>query len=95
MDDVNAVVPGSRQEDYEGKVIVIRRDALIAPWSDGDRRLYCTGGFGSKPYLSGQAVFGVLFADPKDNGRWQRPQIEGVAADQTIPETVKAELAKS
>lgn len=82
--DINEVVPNSRERDYTGVVVVLKRESLNEPFASGDRRFHVSGGFGAKPGALGTKVFGRYIADgAKDYVR--RASIAGVAKVQEYP----------
>lgn len=91
MADINAVT-GEKLSglDLKGKVLVVRKNALAAEWRDKDRRFHATDGFGCSPIKMGRAVFGDFLLDG-EHCRMNRSDFEGVAADQTLPDNLKAD----
>lgn len=93
MDTLNAVVPNSFHENYEGKTVVIHKSAFTGLYQSGDRRFHATGGFGCNPASLGHAVFGYYMTDG-ESAREERYNVVGVAVNQgTSEEIAKFEAA--
>ena len=72
-------VPKGLADDLEGKLIVIKPEALSPEYRRADYQLrICTGGFGAMPKASGRAVFCTDLFNGKD-GRFEREDVLGVA----------------
>lgn len=67
--------------DLEGKVVVLRAEA----YKGGVKaRLFrCTGGFGCKPYTTGNAIFGTFLASGQDE-RVEGFEVERLATDAEV-----------
>lgn len=79
--DINAIERPARGENFEGKVLIIRKSALDVAFQEGDRRFKARSGFGCNPEAMGRAVFGT-FADG-EAARMDRHDFEGIAKDQS------------
>jgi hypothetical protein len=79
VNPLNAVVPGSDKENYNDKVVVIKRGFFGPAFADKDRRFVVSGGFGCHLEARGTAVFGKFVLDG-ERTRVERYDIEGLAA---------------
>ena len=78
-------IPDSRNEDWEGKAIIIKPEILAPEYRSAEHQLVlCTGGFGASPHKIGRAVYvKELHGDQKF--RYNRHQIAGVADLSKMP----------
>ena len=79
--NLNEIEKGIDGEDLTGKVVIIRKDSLVSPYSEGDRRFLAKVGFGCKPGLIGRAVWGIFLVDGEEC-RMNRSDVEGIAVNQ-------------
>ena len=88
MDALNAV--DGRGGDYEGKTLVLPKAFFRPKFQVGDRRFYCTGGFGAKENAMGRKMFGVFLSDG-ERATVQRGDVEGLAVNQVAEADIPAE----
>lgn len=88
MDALNAV--DGRGGDYEGKTLVLPKAFFRPKFQVGDRRFYCTGGFGAKENAMGRKMFGVFLSDG-EKATVQRGDVEGLAVNQVAEADIPAE----
>lgn len=70
--------------DLEGKVVVLKADALKPAYQELKFRLFrVEGGFGSKPYTMGRALFGIFLADGEET-RMDSYDVERLASSEEI-----------
>ncbi|GHV11321.1 hypothetical protein FACS1894219_02280 [Clostridia bacterium] len=79
-------VPGGLDENIEGKVIIIKPEALSREFRSAEYMLkICRGGNGSRPEARGNAVFCENLYDGKQS-RFERYDVLGVANLDRLPE---------
>ena len=88
MDALNAV--DGRGGDYAGKTLVLHKAFFRPKYQVGDRRFYCTGGFGAREAALGNKVFGVFLSDSEPT-YIGRGDVEGIAVNQVKREDIPAE----
>jgi len=88
MDALNAV--DGRGGDYAGKTLVLHKAFFRPKYQVGDRRFYCTGGFGSKEASLGSKVYGIFLSDGEE-AYVGRGDVEGLAVNQVTREGINAE----
>ena len=85
-------IPGSRHENYEGQLIVIRADILQRDRRTADYQLCrATGGNGCNPNSHGQSVYAVNIYDGRDM-RYDRSDVLGIIKPEHIPDWAKERL---
>jgi hypothetical protein len=85
-------VSGGLNENIEGKVIIIKPEALAREFRSAEHMLkICHGGNGSRPEARGNAVFCENLYDGKQS-RFERYDILGVADLSKIPEWAREKL---
>jgi hypothetical protein len=86
-------LPDSQHESWEGKLAVIKPEALMPEYRSAESQLIlCTGGNGTNPNAWGQAVFAQeLFTGKKM--KYERRQIAGLADPAKLPEWAVTKLA--
>jgi hypothetical protein len=85
-------IPYSMNENINGKLIVIKADALAPEYRSAQHQLaICCGGFGANPNAIGTAVFVKGLLDDKTS-RFERYDIAGVVNPAHLPEWAKAKL---
>ena len=87
-------VPNGMNDDLDGKVIIIKAEALSPQYQSVDYQLrFCNGGFGTRPNSRGRAVFCTdLFEDKKS--RFEREDVLGVADISMLPEWAQKRIAE-
>lgn len=76
--------------ELEGKVVMIRAEALKPEFQDDEkRRFLVTGGFGSSSFTHGTALLGTFLFDG-EKARMDGYDVECLADDQSHGEEVKA-----
>ena len=79
-------VPNGLNDDIEGKLIIIKPEALSPEYRRADYQLrVCLGGFGASPDSRGNAVYCRDLFDGKD-GRFERYDVLGVADLTKLPQ---------
>lgn len=74
----------SLNSDLEGKVVILKAEALKPAYQELKFRLFrVEGGFGSKPYTMGRALFGIFLADG-EKARMDSYDVERLATDEEI-----------
>ena len=86
-------VGGDQQEqDYKGKVLVMRPDTLREScWDPRNQLWYGEGGFGCSPHARGQAVYATCLSDGEKT-RWNRSDFVGVLDEQYLPDWAREKL---
>jgi len=85
--------PKGMDTDLEDCVVVIKPEKLAPEYQTIDHQLaLCTGGFGSKPDLSGSAVYCTNLYDGKST-RWNRSDIAGTVSPDRLPDWAREKLA--
>ena len=80
----------TKDEDYRGKVVVIRPDVLKDEFKTPENQLfYAEGGNGCRLDSLGTKVFGQHLNDG-EKGYYRRAEIAGVLSDEFMPEWAKA-----
>ncbi|MDL2237849.1 hypothetical protein LJC56_08500 [Christensenellaceae bacterium OttesenSCG-928-K19] len=87
-------VPGGMDTDLEGKVVALKAGILRPEYRACSHQLMlATGGFGCSPNARGRTVFCVnLYSG--DDERWNRSDILGVVAENTLPGWAHEKLAR-
>jgi hypothetical protein len=86
-------LPNSARDNFEGKLIVIKPEALTPEYRSAEHQLkYCTGGFGANPDSRGSAVFCKDLYSGKES-RFERWDVAGIADMQTLPAWVDKKIA--
>lgn len=90
---IDDCIPGSRNGDYEGELVVIRADILQRDKQTADYQLCrATGGFGCKASAGGRAVFCQTVYDNREM-RYDRTDVLGVIKPERIPDWAKERIA--
>ena len=90
---IDDCIPGSRNGDYEGELVVIRADILQRDKQTADYQLCrATGGFGCKASAGGRAVFCQTVFDNREM-RYDRTDVLGVIKPERIPDWAKERIA--
>lgn len=90
---IDDCIPGSRNGDYEGELVVIRADVLQRDKQTADYQLCrATGGFGCKPSAGGRAVFCQTVYDNREM-RYDRTDVLGVIKPERVPDWAKERIA--
>lgn len=80
------------EPEYEGKVLVLRPDALREScWNPRSQLWLGEGGFGCSPHARGQAVYAVCLGD-REQTRWNRSDFIGVLDEQYLPDWAREKL---
>jgi len=88
-------LPGGHEVDWEGKVLIIRPEALSPEYRSAEQQLVlCTGGFGADPDASGRAVFVKELYSGKEY-RYNRHEVAGLADPSKLPAWAMDKLALS
>lgn len=91
LTDVDCI-PGSRQMDYNNRLIVLKPESLAAYARTPDNQLLLvTGGNGARPDARGSAVFCYEVSTGK-HCRWERHHVAGILDPEKIPPWAKAKL---
>lgn len=78
-------IPGSNRANYEGQLVVIRPESMVASARTADSQLLlATGGNGCSPGARGSAVFCTNLFTGKST-RWERTDVAGIIAPEKIP----------
>lgn len=86
-------IPNDYKKSIEGKVVVIRAEALRPEYQSADRQLWlCTGGFGSHANSRGSACSCINLFTGKSS-RWERYDIQGEIKPEFMPDWAKERLA--
>ncbi len=73
-------------QDYEGKVLALRPDALKESyWQPESQLWYAYGGFGCSPTASGRKVFCTCLGDGEISA-WDRQDFLGVVKEEHLPD---------
>ncbi|MDR2515413.1 MAG: hypothetical protein LBD02_09475 [Christensenellaceae bacterium] len=87
-------VPKGMDTDLKGQVIALKADILLPEYrACSHQLLLATGGFGCSPTARGRAVYGTNLYSGEDE-RWDRGDILGVVAENTLPGWAHEKLAK-
>lgn len=87
-------VPNGMDADLKGQVIALQSDILLPEYrACSHQLLLATGGFGCSPTARGRAVYGTNLYSGQDE-RWDRGDILGVVAENTLPGWAHEKLAK-
>jgi hypothetical protein len=87
-------IPGSMEESIEGKLVLIKPEALSPEYRSAEQQIaYCTGGNGANPHASGRAVYCKMLYDG-DQFRYNRHQIAGVVDPAKLPEWAQKKIAE-
>lgn len=91
---VHHCVPDGMNMDLKGQVVALRADILLPEYRSRSHQLMlATGGFGCSPTARGRAVYGVnLYLG--EEARWDRSDILGVIAENTLPGWAHKKLSK-
>jgi len=85
-------VPSDNDVGWEGKVVIVKPEALMPEYRNAVHQLaICTGGFGSKPNSRGNAVYVKELHSGKQM-RYERHQIAGLADHAKLPSWAKDKL---
>ncbi len=72
-------------EDLTGRAVIIGAGYMKPEYAEPARRVFViAGGFGAKPFTSGNAVFGAFVADEDDKCRVEGWMVERFATDGEI-----------
>ena len=81
-------------EDYEGKIIVMRPESLKEKYRDECFQLWFgESGFGCDPSHSGNAVFATCLYD-NEHSRWQRGNFLGTIKPEALPDWARLKLSQ-
>ena len=81
-----------QEQDYTGKVLVMRSDTLKEScWNPLNQLWFGEGGFGCSPHARGQAVFATCLGDGEQT-RWNRSDFAGVLDKQYLPDWAREKL---
>ena len=87
-------VPGGMDMDLDGKVVALKVGILRPEYRACSHQLMlATGGFGCSPSARGRAVYGTNLYSGEDE-RWDRSDILGVIAEDTLPAWAREKLSK-
>lgn len=90
--DHSYCIPGSRTQDYEGRVLVLSPDILKEScWQPENQLWYAESGFGCSPTASGRAVYATCLGDG-EKARWDRADFIGVLDEQYLPQWAREKL---
>jgi len=81
--EVNASKPWT-EGTIRGKVVILKKSALLPDYQLMDRRFKPTDGFGTSLGTRGSAVYGTLYIDG-EVCRFERSDIEGLAVNPELP----------
>lgn len=80
------------EQDYKGKVLVMRPDTLREScWDPRNMLWLAEGGFGCSPHARGQAVYATCLGDGEKT-RWNRSDFAGVLDEQYLPDWAREKL---
>lgn len=81
-----------QEQDYTGKVLVMRPDTLKeSRWKPRNQLWLGECGFGCSPHARGQAVFATCLGDG-EQARWNRSDFAGVLDEQYLPDWAREKL---
>lgn len=87
-------IPGSRNGEYEGELVVICADILQRDKQTADYQLCrATGGFGCRAGAGGRAVFCQTVYDNREM-RYDRTDVLGIIKPERIPDWAKERIAE-
>ncbi len=90
--DSSHTVQSSEPQDYKGKLLIIRADALNEEFRTPENQLFlANGGFGCKPDALGRKVFGCFLSDGEES-YFSRSDFIGIISDEHIPQWAKEKL---
>ena len=85
---------GCADQDYTGKVLVLRPDRMKDEcWSAQNQLWLGEMGFGCSPTASGRAVYATCLGDGEKT-RWNRADFLGVLDEQHLPDWAAEKLAE-
>ena len=86
-------LPNSDNDDYTGKLLIMRSDSLADEYKKGDfQYFYAISGFGCSPSANGRKVFGCFLSDGEKT-YFQRADFLGIADPDKLPDWVIEKLA--
>lgn len=87
-------IPDSRNDDYNGKVVVIKPEIVSPEYRSAEHQLaLVTGGNGANPDARGRAVF-VTKLYSGESSRYNRQDVAGVISPHRMPEWAKVKIAE-
>lgn len=90
--DYSHCIPGSRAQDYAGRVLVLSPDSLKEScWQPENQLWYAESGFGCSPTAFGRAVYATCLGDG-ENACWDRADFIGILDEQYLPQWAKEKL---
>jgi hypothetical protein len=90
---VDQCIPGSNRSNYEGQLVVIRPESMVASARTADSQLLlATGGNGCSPDARGSAVFCTNLFTGKST-RWERTDVAGIILTERIPAWAREKLS--
>lgn len=85
---------GSREVNYEGKVLILSPDTLKEScWSPQNQLWYAHDGFGGSPTAIGRSIRSTCLGDGEMT-RWDRSDFIGALDEQYLPDWAKPRLAE-
>lgn len=87
-----SILPGSYHDNYEGKLLVLRPEALKEEYRFEEFQYFLgQSGFGCDPSKLGTKVFGIFLIDGEETS-FHRNAFMGVANEEKLPEWAKTKL---
>lgn len=81
-------------DEYIGKLLILRKDALAEDYKKGEfQYFYAHGGFGCYPNTLGRKVFGIFLTDG-EKATFERSDFLGVADTEKLPDWAKEKLSE-
>ena len=91
---IDDCIPGSRNGDYEGELVVIRADLLQRDKQTADYQLCrAVGGFGCKACAGGRAVYCRTVYDDREM-RYDRTDVLGIIRPERVPDWASERIAQ-
>ena len=86
-------LPNSDNDDYTGKLLIMRSDSLSDEYKKGEfQYFYTSGGNGCRPTSAGRKVFGFFVSDG-EKAQFERTDFLGIADPSQCPNWVNEKLA--
>lgn len=88
----DSCLPNSDEEDYTGKLLIMRSDSLADEYKKGEfQYFYAKCGFGCSPTAVGRKVFGFFVSDG-EKAQFERADFLGIADPSQCPDWVNEKL---
>ncbi len=90
----DCIIDSHYNEDYAGKIIVLRPEALKTEYRDERFQLWLGRfGFGCDPLLRGRSVFATCLYD-NEKAEWVRESFYGAVKPESLPDWAKLKLSQ-